>query len=96
MPGKFTVRGTFLLRSRNRLIVYGDVVEGTVASGEELRVPLNGSFAMTVPIESVEMIDGTSTGSHVPLVVAEDDSLGHDLIQALGFGGETLAVQIPS
>jgi hypothetical protein len=80
---------------RNRLIIYGDIVDGTVASGEELRVPLKGHFAMTVPIESVESVDGTETGSHVALVVAEDDS-GRDLIQAMNFTGETLIVQIPS
>jgi len=84
-----------VLAVRNRLIVYGDIVDGTVASGEELRVPLNGSFAMTVPIESVETVDGTETGSHVALVVAEDDALGHDLIQAMNFTGETLTVQTP-
>src|SRR3954468_21164788 len=70
MPGKFKVAGSFVLQARNRLIIYGDVVQGTVGPGEELRVPLNGSFAMTVPIESVEMVDGTQTGSHVALVVA--------------------------
>ena len=74
--------------------MYGDVVEGTVASGEELQIPLNGGLDMTVPIESVEMVDGTATGSHVALVVAEDDSLGHDLIQSMNFTDETLTVQV--
>ncbi|HEX7681629.1 MAG TPA: hypothetical protein VF713_26135 [Thermoanaerobaculia bacterium] len=95
MPGKFTVRGSFVLKQRNRLIIYGDVVQGTVAPGELLRVPLNGSFAMTIPIENVEMVDGTSSGSHVVLVVDDDDSLGHQLIQGLNFTGETLVVQPP-
>ena len=93
MPGEFQVKGNFMLKARNRLVIYGDIVRGTVSGGEELRVPLNSSFAMTVPIESVETVDGTPTGSHLALVVAEDDSLGHDLIEALGFTGETLVVQ---
>lgn len=95
MPGRFTVRGSFVLGARNRLIVYGDVVKGTIEAGEELVVPLNSSLAMTVPIESVEAVDGTETGSHVALVVAEDDPLGHDLIHGLNITGETLAVQKP-
>ena len=84
-----------MLEARNRLIVYGDIVDGTVAPGEELRVPLNGSFAMTVPIESVEMVDRTKTGSHVALVIAEADALGHNLIQSMNFTDETLVVQTP-
>lgn len=95
MPGKFKVIGTFILKLRNRLIIYGDIVEGTVSSGEELRIPLNSSFAMTVPIESVEAIDGTSSASHIALVVAEDDPLGHNLIESMNFVGETLAIQAP-
>ena len=85
-----------MLRARNRLIVYGDIVDGTVAPGEELRVPLNGSFAMTVPIETVETVDGTETGSHVALVVAEDDALGRNLTQSMNFTDETLVVQAPA
>ena len=95
MPGKFKVAGSFVLQARNRLLIYGDILQGTVVSGEELRVPLNSSLAMTVPIESVEMVDGTQTGSHVALVVAEDESLGHDIIRALNFTDETLVVQVP-
>jgi hypothetical protein len=93
MPGEFHVSGSFVLAARSRLVIYGDVVSGTVCSGEELRILLNSSFAMTVPIESIEAVDGTPTGSHVALIVAEPDSLGHDLIQALGFIGETLVVR---
>jgi hypothetical protein len=96
MPGEFKVFGTFVLSLRNRLVIYGDIVSGSIASGEELRVPLNGSFAITVPIESVETVDGTPTGSHVALLVAEDESLGQEIIQALNFSGETLVVQTPA
>ncbi len=95
MPGRFTVRGTFVLALRNRLVVYGDIEDGTVSSGEELRVPLNGGFAITVTIESVEAVDGTKTGSHVALVVSEDDALGYELIQGMNFTNETLIVQAP-
>lgn len=95
MPGQFKVVGTFLLSHRKRLVIYGDVASGTVSSGEELCVPLNGSLSVTVPIEDVEAVDGTPTGSHVALVVAEDELDGQELVQALNFSGETLLVQIP-
>ena len=94
MPGEFHVKGSFMVTARNRLVIYGDIVQGTVSGGDELLVPLNSSTAMTVPIESVETVDGTPTSSHVALVVAEDDSLMHDLLGALGFTGETLLVQV--
>jgi hypothetical protein len=93
MPGEFKVVGTFALTLRNRLVIYGDIASGTVASGEELCIPLNGSLSVTVPIQSVETVGGTPTGSHVALLVGEDEPVGQELIQALNFSGETLVVQ---
>ena len=57
------MRGYFVVEARSRLIIYGDIATGTVASGEELRVPLNGSFAVTVPIEAIAPME-----AHAPLV----------------------------
>ena len=51
---------------------------------------------MTVPIECIKAVDGTATGSHTALVVAEDEGPGRDLIEGMNITGETLVVQTPS
>lgn len=91
MPGVFRVVGTFRVAGRG-LVAYGDLVNGTVASRETLRVPLNGSFAVTATIESVEMVDGTPTGSHIALLISSTDDLERAMLEGLNFAGETLEV----
>jgi hypothetical protein len=90
MAGTFQVVGTFLVPGRG-LLAYGDIVTGDVRPGELLVIPLNGSTGMSAMIRSVEAVDGTSTGSHVGLLLGEDD-LEVDILAGLGFEGEPLTV----
>lgn len=73
-------------------MAYGDVIEGTVAKREVLAIPLNSSTWISPMIRSVEMVDGTRTGSHVALLISSSDELDVALIEALNFVGETLDV----
>jgi hypothetical protein len=47
----------------------------TVATGENINVPLNSALSITFPIESIEAVDRTPTGSHVALLVAESNEV---------------------
>jgi len=88
MPGTFSVIGTISLHGRG-LIAYGDIATGDVHAGEILVIPLNSSTAMSAVIRSVEAVDGTPTGSHVGLLLGEDD-LEVKMLEALGFQGRRL------
>lgn len=92
MSGTFKVVGTFRLKNVG-LVVYGDVVTGSVSNGELLLIPLNSSLSVTAPIRSVEAIDGTATGSHVALVLTADGELEISVLEALQFAGEVLHVE---
>lgn len=92
MAGKFRVVGVLRLADRG-LVAYGEVVEGTVARGEVLAIPLNSRVAISPMILSVEMVDGTAAGSHVGLLISSSHELEMDLVEALNFAGETLDVR---
>jgi len=92
VPGTFRVIGTFRLNGRG-LVAYGDVVSGVVSIGESLLIPLNSGLSIAATIRSVESIDGTSTASHVALVLADDDELESSILEGLQFAGETLTVE---
>jgi hypothetical protein len=94
MAGKFKVVGTLRLSFRECLVIYGDIVEGNVAVGEVIDVPLNSSLSVAFPIESVEAVDGTPTGSHVGLLVADDKEIA--LVEGLNILGDTLAIHPPA
>jgi hypothetical protein len=83
--------GTFRLNQRG-LVVYGDVVEGSVSAGERLPIPLNSSLSIAATIASIDAVDGTATQSHVALLVSADDDLEMSVIEGLNFIGETLQI----
>ena len=94
MSGRFKVFGTFRLklRERDRLVIYGDIVEGSVRNHEVLLIPLNSSLSIAAKIESVEAVDGTATGSHVGLIVFSEDPDESSLLEGLNVVGDTLEV----
>ena len=60
-----------------------------------MRGPLRSGLRVRIGPVPGGLDPAGATGSHVALVVAEEDSLGHDLVQGMNFTGETLIVQAP-
>jgi hypothetical protein len=54
---EFKAAGTFHLRSRRIVVIYGDILSGDVRSGMYLALPMNPGFAFTGRIASVEFVD---------------------------------------
>jgi hypothetical protein len=94
MSGRFKVFGTFRLRVREleRLVIYGDIVQGSVRDREVILIPLNNSLNVAAEVQSVEAIDGTATGSHVALVISSEDPDESSLLEGLNLVGDTLEV----
>ncbi len=94
MPGRFKVFGTYRLsiKEHERLVIYGDIVDGSVRVRELLLIPLNSSLNIAATVESVEAIDGTATGSHIALVIQSDDPEESSLLEGLNVVGDTLEV----
>ncbi len=71
---KFHVRDTFELPEKRLFVLAGSVVEGEIAAGMFVRVPLNPRFGVTERIHSVERIirDG---GADVALCVEANQDL---------------------
>jgi len=66
MPATFKVVGTFALRSRKQLVVFGEIVEGDIARGMELS--LQGGKD-TTHVDSIEYVDFRSLKAHYPALV---------------------------
>ena len=52
---RFKVSGSFTLENLNLFVVIGDVVEGSVAAGMSLKVPVSSSASRAIRIRSVEV-----------------------------------------
>jgi hypothetical protein len=73
MPGQLKVAGVFCLSARRCVVVYGDIVEGTLRRGDVLQVPTSSRLVVTSVVHSLEAVDGTPTGSHAALVLESED-----------------------
>lgn len=71
MSATFKVVGTFALRSRKQLVVFGEIIEGDIARGMELTVP---STAATTRVDSIEYVDFRTLNTHYPALVLHSDA----------------------
>jgi hypothetical protein len=87
---RFRVRDTFDIPGRG-IFVAGSIVEGDVRSGMLLKIPLNSTVTVVMPVRSVEFMcrDGRED---VCLCVDTDNEIG--ILRALGIEGEMLEVAI--
>jgi hypothetical protein len=69
---KFRVINTFEIPARDYFVLCGDVVEGMVAAGMLVHVPMNAALNTAILIDSVEVVSGTR-GSNVGLCVRGDE-----------------------
>ena len=96
MTTRFHAKGIFKIdRNGPRVVIYGDVSEGTVRKGMKIAIPLNGATSLMLEIEAVEYLDRRSTREgFVGLVLVPDgaDEDNWEIIEALRIEDEFLEV----
>jgi len=96
MNVKLHAKGTAIICKREkRLVIYGDIVEGTVKKGMYVLIPINPSFSLSIEIESVEYMDNIKEKeSYIALVLKPEENVEEeiDLIQCLDIGDEVLEI----
>ncbi|MCA9604161.1 MAG: hypothetical protein KC619_01115 [Myxococcales bacterium] len=86
--------GSFLIRSRNLLVIVGDVLEGEVRTGMTIHVPF-GTISITHRVASIERVEVTHEGKlYVGLALEYGSEADLELALALcPEGGETLLLR---
>jgi hypothetical protein len=96
MNTKLHSKGTTIISKREkRLVIYGDIVEGTVKKGMYVLIPINSSFSLRIEIESVEYMDKIKEKeSYIALVLKPEENVEEELelIQCLNIGDEVLEI----
>jgi hypothetical protein len=72
MPATFKVIGTLALRSRKQLIVLGDLINGEIHRGMELKAA-DGPSEVTGRVDSIEFVDFMSLRPDCPALVLHSD-----------------------
>jgi hypothetical protein len=94
---KFEVREVFRLSSRGQLVIAGIAIEGTVATGMNARVWLDGGAYWSLPIEAVEYIDRPALKeSLIGLVCPESHPSDAEVCQTLCPLGTVIEIAEPS
>lgn len=91
---KFYAIGSFLIRSRNLLVIVGDVLEGEVRTGMTIHVPF-GAIDIAHRVASIERVEVTHEAKlyvGVALEYEHEDDLENVLALCPG-GGETLSLR---
>lgn len=89
---KFYALGSFLLRSRNIFVIVGDVLEGEVAPGMRILLPLGG-ITMATRVAAVEYVDVIHEGkSFIGLAIAYEDPEELEFLMGLGVSGEIVTL----
>lgn len=73
-------------------MISGDILSGVVKKGMTMKVRMNPSFALTLPIEGVEMIT-KKEGSEIGLTTVYRSSEELSLLQGLNIGGEQIEIE---
>jgi len=94
MEAKFRVVDTFQPATKEppTFVMYGDVVDGEVAVGMLVRIPLNSAAAIEGEIGGVEFVEGTPTGSHLALIISVTDQAELEIWEGLSIGNEEVLV----
>ena len=88
----FHVRESFGLESRNLFVMAGEIVEGRVASGMEVAIPLNRCLSTTLEITGLEFLDGPDR-HELCLTIKCESWEEVELLLALNVNDETLTVR---
>src|SRR5215213_5254519 len=60
-PARFLVHGV-LRRSDDTVIVYGDIIEGSIRAGMRITVPSGAAGMLVEPIRAIDFLDAIASG----------------------------------
>jgi hypothetical protein len=90
MNGRFHVKDTFEVPSRQIFVMAGSVIEGGISAGMFVHFPLNSIDVMTVRIHCIE-VARRQGGDDVCLCFEAQGKAG-ELLRGLNIGNETFDV----
>ena len=94
MPALFNAKASFSIPSRLLFVISGDILSGVVKKGMTMKVRMNSSFALSLPIEGVEVLT-KKEGSEIGLTTLCRDAEELTLLQGLKIRGEQIEIEDP-
>ena len=91
MPAVFNATASFSIPSRKAFVIAGDIASGVAKKGMMMKLRMNSSFAIELPIDSIEFIR-KKEGSEVGLLTVCRDADELALLQGLNIGKETIEI----
>ena len=95
MPS-FHVVDSLALDATSLFVLVGAVTAGTITSGMVVRIPFNGSVAMTAPIHSIEFLRRDGGREETALCIRCRDAEELGLWRGLKIRDETIEVLVAS
>jgi hypothetical protein len=95
VTGRILVSRTWVLPTRNSLVIEGEITNGSAKAGSDLVLPLNRSTTTALKIHSVEFVYRTQPqSSTVALLIQFENSEDAELMQGIcvSAAGEVLDV----
>lgn len=92
MPALFNAKASFSIPGRRLFVISGDIVSGVVKKGMTMKLRMNSSFALSLPIEGVEFVT-KKEGSEVGLTTLCHDGDELSMLQALSISGEQIEIE---
>jgi hypothetical protein len=94
MPALFNAKASFSIPSRLLFVINGDILSGVVKKGMAIKLRMNSSFVLSLPIDGVEFVT-KKEGSDVGLTIACRDADELSILQGLNMGGEQIEIDEP-
>jgi|GEM_PF-1477571 len=92
MPALFNAKASFSIPSRRLFVISGEILSGIVKKGMTMKVRMNSAFALSLPIEGVEVVT-KKEGSEVGLTTLCRDADELSMLQSLNIGGEQIEIE---
>ena len=92
MPARFNAKASFAIPSRRLFVISGDILSGVVKKGMTMKVRVNSSSVLSLPIEGVEFVT-KKEGSEVGLTTLCRDAEELSLLQSLNIGDGQIQIE---
>ena len=93
MPATFQTTGSFEIPGRHLFVVHGSILSGVVKKGMTMKLGLNSSIILTMPIDAVELLKGIKDSSEIALCTNYKDSDEVEFLKCLNIGNEVIEIE---
>lgn len=95
MPALFNAKASFHIPSRRLFVISGDILSGVVKKGMTMKIRMNSSLDVSLPIDSVEFVTKKG-GNEIGLTTVCRDENELSMLQDLNIGGEQIEIEDPA